>query len=64
MFWPTKKVVGTLRFGNGGLFLVAHISTWLLCLYTLLYVCVCLFISMKSALGGYILMGHSAVVAE
>ena len=41
LLWPTKKMVGTLLltwnhklFGNGGLFLVAHISTWLLCLCT------------------------------
>ena len=51
------------RFGNDDLFLVAHISTWLLCACKLL--CerrVCLFISRNSALGGYQLKGHSAVL--
>ena len=71
LLWPTQKVVYIFlltqhhkRFGNDGLFLVAHISNWLLCLYTLLCKHVCLFISRNSALGGYPLKGHSAVVAE
>ena len=52
------------RFGNGGLFLVAHISTWLCCLCTFLCEIVCILISRNSAMGKYPLKGHSAVVAE
>ena len=52
------------RFGNGGLFLVAHISTWLLCLCTFLCELVCILMSRNSAMGRYPLKGHSAVVAE
>ena len=71
LLWPIKKMVGIFlltshhkRFGNDGIFCVAHISTWLLCLCTLLGERVCLFISSNSALGGYSLKGHSEVVAE
>jgi len=46
------------RYDNGGHFLVAHISIWLLCLCTVLCELVCLFVSRNSAMGGY------AVVAE
>ena len=52
------------RFGNGGMFMVAHISTWLLCMCTFLCELVCLLISRNSTMGGYPLKGHSAVVAE
>ena len=46
LLWPTNKC-----FGNGGLFLAAHIST-------------CLFISRNSAVGGCPLKRHSPVIAE
>ena len=52
LLWPTKRVISILlltwhhtRFGNGGLFLVAHISTWLFCLCTFHCELVCLLIN-------------------
>ena len=61
LLWSTKTVVGILllltwyhkRFGSGGLFLVAHISTCLFRMCTLRCELVCLLISRKSAMGEY-----------
>jgi len=71
LLWSTKTVLVIFlvtwqykRFGNDGLFLVAHLGTWLLYVCTLLCERVCLFISRNSALGGFPMMGYSAVVAE
>ena len=65
LLWPTQKVVGIFlltwhhkRFCNDGIFLIADISNWLLCLCTLLCQRVCLFISRNTALGAYPLKGH------
>ena len=53
--WPAKKVIDSIslswpheRFDNGCLFLVAHISVWLLCLCTFPCKLVCLFVGLIS----------------